>query len=202
MMRLRIAALAAVAGLAFTAIAAPLASAANGTPSQGKGYNFPALYTVKLTGKSAGKQVTASYGIQRYMAATFDGKRQAVAVGTLKATIAGHKFTRYGVMTPATLTGASNSSARAAATCQILHLVLAPIHLSLLGLNLTLGGGTAMNQPIVLDLTANSNGGLLGSLLCGVDNLLNGSGALSSLTSNLNQLVSALEGLTSILSGL
>ncbi len=47
----------------------------------------------------------------------------------------------------------------AQAVCQVLNLVLGPLHLNLLGLNIDL------NQ-VVLDLTADPNGGLLGSLLC------------------------------------
>jgi hypothetical protein len=53
-----------------------------------------------------------------------------------------------------------------ATTCSVLHLVLGPINLSLLGLNLTVGGQGGV--PIVVDLTANPAGGLLGQLLCGL----------------------------------
>jgi hypothetical protein len=47
--------------------------------------------------------------------------------------------------------------------CQILDLVLGPLHLDLLGLIVDL------NQ-VHLQLTADPNGGLLGSLLCSVTN--------------------------------
>jgi hypothetical protein len=61
-----------------------------------------------------------------------------------------------------------------------------------------LGGGAAANQPIVLDITAQSGpGNLLGNLLCGVTGLLNGTGATSltqSLTAGLLNLVNALLG--------
>jgi hypothetical protein len=53
---------------------------------------------------------------------------------------------------------------RAQATCEVLHLVLGPITLNLLGLHLFIGAEDG--GPIVVDLTADAAGGLLGSLLC------------------------------------
>jgi len=50
--------------------------------------------------------------------------------------------------------------------CTILHLVLSPLQLNLLGLFLTIV------DTITLDLTAVPGGGLLGDLLCAVTNLL------------------------------
>jgi hypothetical protein len=47
--------------------------------------------------------------------------------------------------------------------CQVLDLVLGPLHLDLLGLIVDL------NQ-VHLQITADPNGGLLGSLLCSVTN--------------------------------
>jgi hypothetical protein len=71
----------------------------------------------------------------------------------------------------------------------VLHLVLGPVNLNLLGLVVHLGGGAAANQPIVLDIAAQQgSGNLLGNLLCSVANLLNGTGTTpltSSLTSGL-----------------
>jgi hypothetical protein len=58
--------------------------------------------------------------------------------------------------------------AQQAAACNILHLVLGPLDLNLLGLTVHL------NQ-VVLDVSAQpGNGNLLGNLLCAVANLLNG----------------------------
>jgi hypothetical protein len=51
-------------------------------------------------------------------------------------------------------------------SCPILRLQLAPVNLSLLGLNVSLTSCTS--DPIVLDITAIRNGGLLGNLLCGL----------------------------------
>jgi hypothetical protein len=205
MIRLRIAAIAAASSLAFVGVAAPVASAASGTGSQQvRGYNFPALYTVKVTGanKSGSKQFTGTFGIQRFV------KRggRAYAVGTLKGTLAGQSITRYGVMMPANLNQnqtATTSRAHAAATCPILNLTLGPIHLNLLGLVIDLGGGANHNQPIVLDITAVSgNGNLLGNLLCGVSNLLNQGGLLSQIQGDLSSLTALLNQVLGILSGL
>jgi len=81
--------------------------------------------------------------------------------------------------------------AAAAAACPILHLVLGPLDLDLLGLVIHL------NQ-VVLDITAQSGqGNLLGNLLCAVANLLNGGlptiqGLLNQLIGVLNQILAAL----------
>jgi hypothetical protein len=80
------------------------------------------------------------------------------------------------------------------ASCNILHLVLGPLNLNLLGLNVSL------NQ-VVLDITAVPGAGnLLGNLLCAVANLLNnfnlgnivGTALTNSLTTLLNNLLMGL----------
>lgn len=71
-----------------------------------------------------------------------------------------------------------------AATCDVLNLVLGPLHLNLLGLVVDL------NQ-VVLNVTADPNGGLLGSLLCSLAGGPTG-GPLATL---LNQLLAILGGL-------
>jgi hypothetical protein len=50
--------------------------------------------------------------------------------------------------------------------CDVLFLQLGPITLHLLGLNLIVGGPN--NTPIIVELTADAAGGLLGQLLCGL----------------------------------
>jgi hypothetical protein len=63
------------------------------------------------------------------------------------------------------------------ATCKILHLVLGPLDLDLLGLHVHL-------NKVVLDITANQGPGeLLGNLLCALSHLLDG--GLPSVLSNL-----------------
>jgi hypothetical protein len=199
MSKFRAAIVAASACLALTAVGVPAASAANGTTVPPKVTSIPALYTLKgVTGVAKnGKKFSGSYGIQRFVA---QGDK-VVALGTLKGKLDGRHVTRYNVAIPVQLTGASGARA-SQATCQILHLVLGPVNLNLLGLKVTLGGGTAANQPIVLDLTAVQGAGLLGDLLCGVDNLLNQTGALGQLTGSLNNLAASLNSIVALLGGL
>jgi hypothetical protein len=77
--------------------------------------------------------------------------------------------------------------AAARATCGILHLVLGPLHLNLLGLHVDL-------NRVVLNVTAHSgSGNLLGNLLCAVAHLLDNNstlqGLLTRLTNLLNQIL-------------
>ncbi|MFD2361744.1 MULTISPECIES: ABC transporter substrate-binding protein [unclassified Arthrobacter] len=68
-------------------------------------------------------------------------------------------------------------------TCDILSLVLGPLHLDVLGLVVDL------NQ-VVLNITAQSGAGnLLGNLLCSVAGLLDGGISLNSLATLLNRLL-------------
>ena len=69
-------------------------------------------------------------------------------------------------------------------TCQILHLVIGPIDLNLLGL-------MVHTNQIVLDITAQAGpGNLLGNLLCAVAHLLdNPSGQLNGVAALLNNLL-------------
>ena len=89
----------------------------------------------------------------------------------------------------------------------MLHLVLGPVNLNLLGLVVTLGGGTVASgtpatQPITINIDAQQGGGLLGDLLCGVTNALSGNGILSQLSGQLSALSSTLNGIIGLLSGL
>jgi len=73
------------------------------------------------------------------------------------------------VLLPVTVAQPSTTAARAFLAqnvCDVLHLQLGPITLNLLGLNLFIGGPN--NTPIIIDLTADPTGGLLGQLLCGL----------------------------------
>jgi len=74
------------------------------------------------------------------------------------------------------------------ATCDILNLVLGPLHLDLLGLVVDL------NQ-VTLDITAvQAPGNLLGNLLCAVAHLLDGPAPLGGLTALLNNILRVLSG--------
>lgn len=71
-------------------------------------------------------------------------------------------------------------------TCQVLKLVLGPLHLDLLGLVVDLYGKTKAN-PVVVTINAIPSQGLLGQLLCGVA----GGGGITSLA-GLQSLLSSL----------
>ena len=82
--------------------------------------------------------------------------------------------------------GAARAATAAKARCGILHLVLAPLNLDLLGLRVHL-------DKVLLNIVAVSGAGnLLGNLLCAVAGLLDGGGALSSLLTRLNQILNQL----------
>ena len=70
-------------------------------------------------------------------------------------------------------------------SCSILHLVIGPIDLNLLGLMVHV-------SQITIDITANPAGGLLGQLLCDIANLLNNGGPLSQIIADLNQILALL----------
>jgi hypothetical protein len=73
-----------------------------------------------------------------------------------------------------------------AQSCQVLNLVLGPLHLDLLGLVVDLYGKTH-NDPVIVTINALPTKGLLGQLLCG----LAGGGGISSL-SGLQSLLNSL----------
>ena len=78
------------------------------------------------------------------------------------------------------------AGASSKATCDILHLVLAPLDLDLLGLKVHL-------DKVVLDVVAQSGAGqLLGNLLCAVAGLLDNGGTLSQLLTKLGQILDQL----------
>ena len=78
------------------------------------------------------------------------------------------------------------STAQAAGSCQILDLVLGPLHLDLLGLVVDL------NQ-VHLTITAQQGpGNLLGNLLCSVAHLLDNTNGLQGIANILNQLLGSL----------
>lgn len=113
-----------------------------------------------------------------------------VANGTLHSVLTDAAGQQVGAVdTPVTLpvqlpTG--TDAAQAFAACNILHLVLGPLDLNLLGLAVHL-------DRVVLDITANSGAGdLLGNLLCAVANLLNGAGSLADIAALLNQILALL----------
>jgi hypothetical protein len=102
--------------------------------------------------------------------------------GTLTNLATGAFATASGTFGGAPVTGGTGS-------CQILDLTIGPIHLDLLGL-------VVDTNAIHLNITAQQGpGNLLGNLLCGVANLLNGNtspNALQQLANLLNQILGRL----------
>jgi hypothetical protein len=161
--------------------------------AQAGGTTVPVTGTVQQPGSSSGRNsFVGSFTITRFE----QRNNQVVAVGTLVGK-AGN--TPIGITTIAMPldTAASRGVNRAAAgavgiaqigECDILHLVLGPLHIDLLGLEIDL------NQ-VVLDIVAQAGGGLLGDLLCAIANLLNPLGDLATLIGFLNDLLALLAGL-------
>jgi hypothetical protein len=182
MNRFRMAAIAAVSCCAVMLVGAGTASAQSTT-------SVPASQKVAITGAAKnGKKFTGTYAIKRFEKS--GGK--LVAVGTLTGKLKGRTVTRSNVAIPASVTGSGDSSGAqsAQASCSILHLVLGPLDLNLLGLRVQL-------NTVRLDITAVPGAGnLLGNLLCALTGILDQNGAL---TGALNNLASALNALLALL---
>jgi hypothetical protein len=132
-----------------------------------------------------GGTVTGDFDIQRFVVQ--NGALQAV--GTFTGTIenAAGDVVASGsqqISLPVTLIQPDPT------TCEILELVLGPLHLDLLGLVVDL------NQ-VVLTITAEQGpGNLLGNLLCAIAGLLDGpTGALNGIAALLNRILAILGGL-------
>jgi len=118
-----------------------------------------------------------------------DGQN-VVATGTISGIINGTQSIVSTFSAPVTQPTSTATAPAAAATCQILNLVLGPLNLNILGLVVSIP------NPIVLNITAVPGAGnLLGNLLCSVTNLLNGGGALQQIADLLNQILGILNGL-------
>jgi hypothetical protein len=204
MTRVRIGVIAALASVAIAGMTISDAVAAPGSHGSANVQSVAPQKTITIHGVGKnGKKFNGTYGIQRFVGSN----GHAYALGILKGTLGGRHVTRNNVKLPATLvsgsttpTGTSTKSTRQA-NCTVLHLVLGPINLNLLGLQVKLGGGANSAQPIVLDVTAHQGQGLLGDLLCGIDNALGG-GVLGQLSGQLQQLVATLNSILGIIGGL
>ena len=136
---------------------------------------------VPVTGAAAGiGNVAGNLAISRF--AIQDGA--LVAIGSLTATVtdAAGNVVRT-IVTPVTV---PVTNAAAAGSCDVLNLVLGPLHLDLLGLVIDL------NQ-VVLNITAQTGAGnLLGNLLCTITGLLDAGALGGRLVGALNQLIGVL----------
>ena len=147
----------------------------------------PGSYSVPVTVTSKGVNYPGTFTIKKFDVIN----NQLNAIGTLTTALPGtsgmtNAVTSIAVPVTTNVPSASTAAAAAPTSCPILHLVLGPLNLNLLGLQVTL------NQ-VVLDINAIPGpGNLLGNLLCDIANLLNGGGALHALVNTLNQLLASL----------
>lgn len=168
------------AALCAVALVVPGVAGAQ-TPSTGTATTN--LQHIAVAGKARnGKAFTGHFRVDRFI--TRGGK--SLAVGTLTGKVGKRTIKRSNVAIPVSV-GGNQGAATSAAACPILHLVLGPVDLNLLGLRVQL------NQ-VVLDITAQSGpGNLLGNLLCSVADLLNQQGLpiqqVTGLLNILNQLL-------------
>jgi hypothetical protein len=136
-----------------------------------------------------GKQFTGHFDVTNFVSR--GGK--TYAVGTLTGKLGSKTINKSNVAIPASVP-TPTGVATGAASCPILHLVLGPLNLNLLGLTVHL------NQ-VTLDITAVSGAGnLLGNLLCSVAGLLNGSPVGSQQLSGLLNIVQQLVNVPGLLS--
>ena len=145
--------------------------------------------TSKIVGTASdGSKVTGTFTPLRFVKK--DGKQQVKGViegvvthadGT-KETFTALRTTKVKSINGKSLSGLTAKSAQGLAACDILHLVLGPLDLDLLGLQVHL-------DKIVLDIVAVPGpGNLLGNLLCAITGLLDG-GPLAGLLAQLNELL-------------
>ncbi len=185
-------------------VAAMMTLVAGGTPAVSAAGSQPkkpvlssefgkARSTVNGTFDDGAGTVTGTFTPRRFVVS----EDQLMAVGTLRATLTRANGKKVGdaverVKLPVAsaegtpVNGATAS--RAAASCDILNLVLGPLDLNLLGLEVTL-------DTVVLDIIAKSGpGNLLGNLLCAVAGLLDGglTGILDQVAQILNSIVAIL----------
>jgi hypothetical protein len=145
-------------------------------------------------------RVSGDFGKNGVVTGTFKPRRfmqdggQLMAVGKLTATLTrgGGKVvgTRSKVVTlpvkSAEGTSLARVAARAPGDCEILHLVLGPLDLNLLGLKVHL-------DRVVLNIDAEPGpGNLLGNLLCAVAGLLDNNGVLTQIRQILNSILGIL----------
>lgn len=168
-----------MAALMAALVAVPTTASAQG---QGGGNPNANPLVVPITGAVAGVGTLAgNLAISRF--AVIDGVLNAVGVLTASIT-----NTTTGAVTTV-VSPLAIPVTTATGSCDILHLVLGPLDLNLLGLQVNL------NQ-VVLDIVAQTGAGnLLGNLLCAITGLLDGGALGQQLVGLLNRLIGVLGGL-------
>jgi hypothetical protein len=179
-----------VALAATLALLPATASIAQAQGPRGAGVAVPVTGTATGVDGSA-QTLTGTLTIQRFT----KSQKQVFAEGTLVGTVlsgtpgSAARTVMTQVSVPVNLptdTTSTNAVTALAASCNILHLVLGPLDLNLLGLTVHL-------DQVVLDITAVTGAGnLLGNLLCAITGLLDGGATLANLVGLLNTLVGLL----------
>jgi len=173
----------------FVAIPATSALAQGGSNKNTNRLEVPVTGDVPSVGTFAGTYAISRFDLQ-------DGKLVAVGQLTGAVTDSNNRVVRT-ILTNFAVPVSKAPSAAAACSdeastqqaCDILSLVLGPLHLDLLGLVIDL------NQ-VVLDITAQPGAGnLLGNLLCAITGLFDGLSIGQQLVNLLNQLLGVLAGL-------
>ena len=165
-----------VALAAMFALAIGGATTADAKPRQATPTAIP------ISGSDADQSFTGLLDVTRFSASN----GALSAIGTVTGTVTN---TITGVATPVTqAVTVPVQLDPSSGTCQILHLVLGPLDLDLLGLVIHL-------DQVVLDITAQSGpGNLLGNLLCAVAGLLDGPTGVNAIVTQIAALLNQLLG--------
>ena len=177
-----------LAGFTLAAVSQTRTGATAATPRAGGAANV--FTNIPITGTTAKGRFTGQFDITRFVVR----RHRAWARGTLSGVVKNGSGGVVQTISSRTVSipvasklprkAKKATLASTTATCQILHLVLGPLDLNLLGLQIHL-------SQVVLDITAVSGpGNLLGNLLCGIANLLNANRPpLGLLVARLNRLL-------------
>jgi len=189
------------ATLALAVVALVGGGGAQAASAQNITNEFGTLKTSKVTGHTAkGATFAGRYKVTKFVERNGHLKAVGRLSGTLTkksgATQAVSERVRMPVNmaatraanTPSALPTTSSTASTSAVSCDVLHLVLGPLDLDLLGLVVHL-------DKVVLDITAVPGAGaLLGNLLCAVVGLLDGTG-IGGLSGILTNLLNAILGI-------
>ena len=145
----------------MTAFAFAPVTSVQAAPAQALSVPVQGTFTDALGGVGT---FTGSLNLQRFTVVN----GVLTAVGTLTGTLTDSLGNVVGTVSRSVSLPVSNISA----ACEVLHLELGPLDLDVLGLVVHL-------DRIVLDITAQPGGGLLGDLLCSLADLLGGSASLN-----------------------
>lgn len=180
-MKKRLGAFAALASVLAVFVGFTVAPAASAQTTTGLSVNCTtsACLTQTITGTATNAfGVTNTYNLTATLQRFVNVGGALQAVYQIAGTINGVPITSFTTTAPVTLLGSNG-------TCTILDLTLGPLHLDLLGLVVDL------NQ-VHLTITGQTGpGNLLGNLLCGLANALNGNQA-GGLATLLNRLLAGL----------